>query len=391
MSDEHRSFSAYQTRVLSFVYDRTPKIPCVKVDHLTEAQKKAYILADNRLAELSEWDEEMLKVEIEQLNDLEFDVDLLGFDLTEYFTEDINEEDLSEEDEYNEPLPEEPTSKLGDIYQLGSHRLMCGDSTDVDNVHALMGGVLADMLITDPPYNVDYHGGTSERLTIKNDKQGDTQFRAFLADAFNCADKVMKPGAVFYIWHADSEGFNFRAACRECGWTVRQCLIWKKSSLVLNDKMLVHNPDILIINPIVLGFTNNSFIKNISQNYPKTLLVALVSTYVDRNVLRYFKETIELSDTKQKVITKLINLINNNEDTSAQSENIELSNREIDVLICIAKGMTNKDISDRLNISVHTVITHRKNIIRKTGIKSVSGLTVYALLNNWVEESEIYE
>ncbi|MBE6336209.1 MAG: response regulator transcription factor [Lentimicrobiaceae bacterium] len=160
---------------------------------------------------------------------------------------------------------------------------------------------------------------------------------------------------------------------------------------LLNDKMLVHNPDILIINPIVLGFTNNSFIKNISQNYPKTLLVALVSTYVDRNVLRYFKETIELSDTKQKVITKLINLINNNEDTSAQSENIELSNREIDVLICIAKGMTNKDISDRLNISVHTVITHRKNIIRKTGIKSVSGLTVYALLNNWVEESEIYE
>lgn len=160
---------------------------------------------------------------------------------------------------------------------------------------------------------------------------------------------------------------------------------------LLNDKMLVHNPDILIINPIVLGFTNNSFIKNISQNYPKTLLVALVSTYVDRNALRYFKETIELSDTKQKVITKLINLINNNEDTSAQSENIELSNREIDVLICIAKGMTNKDISDRLNISVHTVITHRKNIIRKTGIKSVSGLTVYALLNNWVEESEIYE
>lgn len=160
---------------------------------------------------------------------------------------------------------------------------------------------------------------------------------------------------------------------------------------LLNDKMLVHNPDILIINPIVLGFTNNSFIKSISQNYPKTILVALVSTYIDKNVLRYFKETIELSDTKQKVISKLINLINNNEDTSIQSENIELSNREIDVLICIAKGMTNKDISDELNISVHTVITHRKNIIRKTGIKSVSGLTVYALLNNWVEESEIYE
>ena len=143
-------------RVIAARREGITEIPCVKVDHLTEAQKKAYILADNRLAELSEWDEEMLKVEIEQLNDLDFDVDLLGFDLTEYFTEDINEEDLSEEDDYNEPLPEEPTSKLGDIYQLGDHRLMCGDSTNADNVHALMGGVLADLLITDPPYNVDY-------------------------------------------------------------------------------------------------------------------------------------------------------------------------------------------------------------------------------------------
>ena len=242
--DNDYGIIARHGRVIAARREGITEIPCVKVDHLTEAQKKAYILADNRLAELSEWDEEMLKVEIEQLNDLDFDVDLLGFDLTEYFTEDINEEDLSEEDEYNEPLPEEPTSKLGDIYQLGDHRLMCGDSTNADNVHALMGGVLADLLITDPPYNVDYHGGTSERLTIKNDKQEDTQFRAFLADAFNCADKVMKPGAVFYIWHADSEGFNFRAACRECGWTVRQCLIWKKSSLVMGrqDYQWQHEP-----------------------------------------------------------------------------------------------------------------------------------------------------
>ena len=242
--DNENGIIAGHGRVIAARREGITKIPCVKVDHLTEAQKKAYILADNRLAELSEWDEEMLRIEIEQLNNLDFDVDLLGFDLTEYFTEDINEEELSEEDEYNEPLPEEPISKLGDIYQLGEHRLMCGDSTNADNVQALMGGVLADMLITDPPYNVDYHGGTSERLTIKNDKQGDTQFRAFLADAFNCADKFMKPGAVFYIWHADSEGFNFRAACRECGWTVRQCLIWKKSSLVIGrqDYQWQHEP-----------------------------------------------------------------------------------------------------------------------------------------------------
>lgn len=157
----------------------------------------------------------------------------------------------------------------------------------------------------------------------------------------------------------------------------------------IQDKMIIHNPDILIINPIMIGYyALNNFFKNISQNYPNIHCVALVTSYIDKNILRYFKEIIELSDNKQKVVNKLINLLNNNDETTSQ-ENIELSNREIDVLVSVAKGMTNKEISDYLNISVHTVITHRKNIVKKTGIKSVAGLTVYALLNNLVEESEI--
>lgn len=157
----------------------------------------------------------------------------------------------------------------------------------------------------------------------------------------------------------------------------------------IQDKMIIHNPDILIINPIMIGYyAINNFFKNISQNYPNIHCVALVTSYIDKNILRYFKEIIELSDNKQKVVNKLINLLNNNDETTSQ-ENIELSNREIDVLVSVAKGMTNKEISDYLNISVHTVITHRKNIVKKTGIKSVAGLTVYALLNNLVEESEI--
>ena len=110
-----------------------------------------------------------------------------------------------------------------------------------------------------------------------------------------------------------------------------------------------------------------------------------------KTFLKYFKETIELNETKQKVVNKIINIINSTDEYSSQNESFDLSNRETDVLVCVAKGMTNKDISDMLNISVHTVITHRKNIVKKTGIKSVSGLTVYALLNNLVEESEIYE
>ena len=159
----------------------------------------------------------------------------------------------------------------------------------------------------------------------------------------------------------------------------------------LQDKIIMYNPDVLIINPMMLGCMLNTFVKQMTQNHPNVNRVALVTSYVDKNILKNFKEVIELSDNKQKVINKMLNLQNNNDETSAQNESVDLSNREVDVLVCVAKGMTNKDISDMLNISVHTVITHRKNIVKKTGIKSVSGLTVYALLNNLVEESEIYE
>ena len=159
----------------------------------------------------------------------------------------------------------------------------------------------------------------------------------------------------------------------------------------LQDKIIMHSPDVLIINPMMLGCMLNTFVKQMTQNHPNINRVALVTSYVDKNILKNFKEVIELSDNKQKVINKMLNLQNNNDETSAQNESVDLSNREVDVLVCVAKGMTNKDISDMLNISVHTVITHRKNIVKKTGIKSVSGLTVYALLNNLVEESEIYE
>ena len=117
--------------------------------------------------------------------------------------------------------------------------------------------------------------------------------------------------------------------------------------------------------------------------------VALVNSYVDASILKQFKDVIEINDSKQKVVTKIFNLLNDNNISQDKPESVELSNRETDVLIALVKGMTNKEISDKLFISVHTVITHRKNIIRKTGIKSVSGLTVYALLNNLVDESDI--
>jgi site-specific DNA-methyltransferase (adenine-specific) len=141
-------------------------------------------------------------------------------------------------------VQENPVTVPGDVWVMGKHRLLCGDSTSVDDLAKLTQGNLVDMWLTDPPYNVAYEGGTKEKLTIKNDSMGDDQFRQFLRDAYTAADTVMKPGAVFYIWHADSEGYNFRGAAKDAGWTVRQCLIWKKSSMVLGrqDYQWKHEP-----------------------------------------------------------------------------------------------------------------------------------------------------
>ncbi len=163
----------------------------------------------------------------------------LGCDLS--FAED---EESAVDDEYDAPLPENPIPKLGDVYRLGRHRLLCGDSTIQTDVEKLMDGQKADLLITDPPYNVDYVGKTKDALKIENDKMDDSSFRNFLRDAFATADTVMKAGAVFYIWHADSEGYNFRGACRDVNWTVRQCIIWAKNVMVMGrqDYQWKHEP-----------------------------------------------------------------------------------------------------------------------------------------------------
>lgn len=221
------------------------EIPCIELSHLTEAQKRAYIIADNKLALNAGWDDEMLAVEFAELDDLGFDLSLTGFDDVEIdaLTPEIIEEGLTDEDDVPD-LPEEPTTKLGDLWLLGSHRLLCGDATSLDAVELLMDGQLADQLITDPPYNVAYVGKTKEALTIQNDSMSDEGFRQFLRDAFTAADSVMKQGAVFYVWHADSEGYNFRGACRDAGWQVRQCLIWNKNSMVMGrqDYHWKHEP-----------------------------------------------------------------------------------------------------------------------------------------------------
>ena len=212
-------------------------VPCIVADDLTDEQIKAFRLADNKVAEKAEWDFDLLGEEMDEL--FNFDMTVFGFE--EITVEEAGE---AEEDDYDGEVPEEPKSKLGDIYMLGNHRLMCGDSTSITDVEKLMGGVQADMLLTDQPYNVDYEGKTKDKLKIENDKMDNDNFRRFLVDAFSNADMVMKPGAVFYIWHAVMEGHNFIGACLDMGWKPRQCLIWNKNSLVMGrqDYQWKHEP-----------------------------------------------------------------------------------------------------------------------------------------------------
>ena len=220
-------------------------VPVMVAKDWTEAQKKAYVIADNKLALNAGWDENLLNLQLTELTETGFDVYLTGFTDEEMakLKPIVLNGGLTDEDAVPE-APEEPRTRLGDVWILGKHRLLCGDSTNVDAISKLMNGQLADMLLTDPPYNVNYEGKTKEALKIKNDTMDNDSFRMFLRDAFVSADTVMKQGAVFYIWHADSEGYNFRGAAFDAGWKVRQCLIWKKQTLVMGrqDYHWIHEP-----------------------------------------------------------------------------------------------------------------------------------------------------
>lgn len=220
-------------------------VPTIDIIGLSNAQKRALILADNKMALNASWDTELLKIELSDLmggGDKDF---ITGFSQEEIDTllGQFDPESEVEEDELPEP-PSDPTSEPGDLWILGEHRLLCGDSTMPDDVARLMGDERADLWLTDPPYNVAYTGGTKDALTIQNDDMDDESFRQFLGAAYAAADSVLKEGAAFYIWHADSEGFNFRGACRDVGWKVRECLIWVKNAFVMGrqDYQWKHEP-----------------------------------------------------------------------------------------------------------------------------------------------------
>ena len=212
---------------------------------LEGAKAEAYLIADNRLQDETDWDLPKLKDILQDLDTGEFDLELTGFDMDEI--EDlvaqfhVPEEII--EDEVPEP-PKEPITKPGDLWILGRHKLLCGDATDPEQVSKLMENQLADMIFTDPPYNVDYTGKTKDALTIKNDAMEDKNFRNFLVAAFKNMVDASKAGAPIYVCHADSEGLTFRSAFKEAGWDLKQCIIWVKQHFVMGrqDYHWQHEP-----------------------------------------------------------------------------------------------------------------------------------------------------
>lgn len=214
---------------------------CILPENMPVDKLREIVIQDNNPFGETDWNMIANEWDVEELKDwgmdLPADWDTSGIDDTKCEAE---EDEFSDEDAEKA----EPRVKLGEIWKLGEHRLMCGDSTDAAAVALLMDGQKADLYITDPPYNVDYTGGTKDSLKILNDKMDDSSFLHFLIDSFQSANQSLKAGAAFYVWHADSEGYNFRKAVRETGWMTKQCLIWNKNSFVLGrqDYQWKHEP-----------------------------------------------------------------------------------------------------------------------------------------------------
>ena len=211
------------------------KVPCVRMENLSDDDVARLRLLDNKLNE-SEWDFDLLSEDVPTLDFSDFDID---WDLPE-----LDEDEPQEIIEDEAPENVETRCKLGDLWQMGGHRLICGDSTDVAVIDRLMDGVKADMWLSDPPYNADYTGGTKDALKIQNDCMSGDEFKEFLTNAFTTAYTALKGGASFYIWYSSREVVNFQSSLEESGFLVKQELIWNKSSLVMGrqDYQQKHEP-----------------------------------------------------------------------------------------------------------------------------------------------------
>ncbi len=239
-------------RILAAREEGIKEVPCVFADHLTEAQKKAYIIADNRMAMDAGWDEELLRVEIESLQAADFDPLLTGFDADEiadlFGTDDKDVKD--DGFDLSAALEKATFVEPGDVWTVGRHRLVCGDATSEEDVAKLMEGTKANLILTDPPYGVSFK--SSDGLTIQNDGLKNEEFYSFLLSAFKNMAAHLEKGGAAYVFHADTEGLNFRRAFIDAGFHLAGCCVWVKDSLVLgrSDYQWQHEP-------VLYGFLQN--------------------------------------------------------------------------------------------------------------------------------------
>lgn len=251
--DREYNLVAGHGRIMAAKEEGIDAVPCVFVDNLTEAQKKAYILADNRMAMDAGWDEELLRIEIEALQAEAFDISLTGFEeqeLTDLFASE-DKSDVEDDDfDLNEALEKASFVRRGDVWQVGRHRLMCGDATSEEDVATLMDGKQANLIVTDPPYGVSFT--SSDGLSIQNDSIKGEEFYNFLLKAFQNMAAHLEKGGAAYVFHADTEGLNFRRAFQDAGFHLAGCCIWVKNSLVLgrSDYQWQHEP-------VLYGFMKN--------------------------------------------------------------------------------------------------------------------------------------
>lgn len=233
--DKNNIIVAGHTRYKAAKLLNITEIPCIIANDLSDEQVKAFRLIDNKAAELASWDIDLLNLELENIKDI--DMELFDFQISNIL-------DNVVDDEYEVELPEDPKTKNGNIYKLGNHYLMCGDSTNAEDVKKLMNNQLADLIVTDPPYNVNYEGKTDNNLKIMNDNMENNQFYSFLESAFINLYESIKDGGSIYVFHADTEGLNFRKAMMSSGFKLAECLVWVKNAFVMGrqDYHWKHEP-----------------------------------------------------------------------------------------------------------------------------------------------------
>lgn len=300
------------------------EVPVIKLHHLSEDQKRAYILAHNKITLNTDFDMSILKDELTNILDIDmapfgFSVNLLSQPLTP-------DEELKEtEDSAKEDL----TIQVGDLYQCGNHRVLCGDSTHPEHLRKLVGDTAIDLYVTDPPYNVAYEGKTKDALTIQNDQMEATAFQDFLTVAFQTVDAVLKAGGAFYIWHADSERLNFSQALKRTGWLEKQTLIWAKDTFVLGrqDYQWQHEPCLYGWKPgsshyFVSDFSQSTILENALESKSKQELIDLIKSYQANqptSILRVNRPIRNDAHPTMKPIALLERLIRS---SSKQGENI---------------------------------------------------------------------